>query len=206
MTNGRITGPCLPTFSSSKNTAFRSGSNGRPLNGHARPVVLLLIGTRRTALVERACVRGSCQPNNRMQRTALYAAAGAERQGHRNRDRGRGFRDRCTMTMGHEKLDFYRLSIGYVAWVYEKAEGANGVQPPTRDSWLRGRQSIPLNIAEVGGKTELYRMAAMFNRLDGRGYQVREEQDVYGAGFDPDSDFDLEGKDEQPQPSVAGYS
>ena len=25
------------------------------------------------------------------------------------------------MGLGHEKLDVYRLSIGYVAWVYEKA-------------------------------------------------------------------------------------
>ena len=25
------------------------------------------------------------------------------------------------MTLGHEKLDVYRLSIAYVAWVYEKA-------------------------------------------------------------------------------------
>lgn len=191
-------------------------------------------------------MRGSCQPTNSMQRTALYAAADAERQGHRNRDRGRGFRDRCTLPVGHEKLDFYRLSIGYVECVYEKAEGANGVQPPSGDPWLRGSQSIPLNIAEGRGKTaeadrrryfqiargsalecaaiqdvlvvgraldreerrqcktELDRMAGMFNRLDGRGYQVRAEQDVYGAGFDPHSDFDLEGKDEQPQPSVAG--
>jgi len=26
------------------------------------------------------------------------------------------------MGLGHEKLDVYRVSIGYVAWVYEKAE------------------------------------------------------------------------------------
>ena len=35
---------------------------------------------------------------------------------NRNRDR---YRNRDTMTLGHEKLDVYRLSIGYVAWVYE---------------------------------------------------------------------------------------
>ena len=28
------------------------------------------------------------------------------------------------MGLGHEKLDVYRLSIGYVAWVYEKAENS----------------------------------------------------------------------------------
>ena len=34
------------------------------------------------------------------------------------------------MTLGHEKLDVYRLSIGYVAWVYEAAYAA-GFDPDT---------------------------------------------------------------------------
>ncbi len=55
------------------------------------------------------------------------------------------------MTLGHENLDVYRLSIGYAAWVYEKAAGLNGVQRPARDQWLRASQSIPLNIAEGNG-------------------------------------------------------
>ena len=152
------------------------------------------------------------------------------------------------MTLGHEKLDVYRLSIGYVAWVYEKADGLNGVHRPARDQWLRASQSIPLNIAEGNGKTaeadrrryfeiargstlecaaiqevlvvgkalnreesrqrktDLDPMAAMLSRLGGRGYQVREEQEDYGAGFDPDpdSDFDLDQEHGQPQPSVPG--
>jgi len=57
------------------------------------------------------------------------------------------------MTLGHEKLDVYRLSIAYVAWVYEKAKTLNGVHRPARDQWLRASQSIPLNIAEGNGKT-----------------------------------------------------
>ena len=57
------------------------------------------------------------------------------------------------MTLGHEKLDVYRLSIGYVARVYEKAETLVGVHRPARDQWLRASQSIPLNIAEGNGKT-----------------------------------------------------
>jgi len=150
------------------------------------------------------------------------------------------------MTLGHEKLDVYRLSIAYVAWVYDKAEGLNGVHRPARDQWLRASQSIPLNIAEGNGKaaeadrrryfeiargsalecaavqdvlvvgkvldrgesrgrkTELDRMAAMLSRLGGRGYQVREQQEFYGADPDSDSDFDLEGQDGEPQPSVPG--
>jgi hypothetical protein len=48
------------------------------------------------------------------------------------------------MALGHEKLDVYRLSIDYVAWVYEKADSLNGVHRPARDQWLRASQSIPL--------------------------------------------------------------
>lgn len=151
------------------------------------------------------------------------------------------------MTLGHEKLDVYRLSISYVAWVYEKSGILNGVHRAARDQWLRASQSIPLNIAEGNGKTaeadrrryfeiargsalecaaiqdvlvvgkalqeaesqsrkaEIDRMAAMLNRLGGRGYQVREDQGGYGNGkidFDPDPDSDLD--EEQPQPRVSG--
>ena len=57
------------------------------------------------------------------------------------------------MTLGHEKLDVYRLSIGYVAWVYKKADGLSGKHRHARDQWLRASQSIPLKIAEGNGKT-----------------------------------------------------
>jgi four helix bundle protein len=57
------------------------------------------------------------------------------------------------MGLGHEKLDVYRLSIGYVAWVYEKSGSLTGIHRAARDQWLRASQSIPLNIAEGNGKT-----------------------------------------------------
>jgi four helix bundle protein len=57
------------------------------------------------------------------------------------------------MTLGHGKLDVYRHSISYVAWVYEKAETLIGVHRPARDQWLRASQLILLNIAEGKGKT-----------------------------------------------------
>jgi hypothetical protein len=37
------------------------------------------------------------------------------------------------MTPGHEKLGAYRLSIGHVAHVYEKAKILIGVHRPVRD-------------------------------------------------------------------------
>jgi hypothetical protein len=51
------------------------------------------------------------------------------------------------MGLGHEKLDVYRLSIGSMAWVYDKADGLIGNHRSARDQWLRASQSIPLNIA-----------------------------------------------------------
>ena len=53
---------------------------------------------------------------------------------NRNRDR---YRNRNDMTLGHEKLDVYRLSIGYVAWVYKKADNLRGSHRHARDQWLR---------------------------------------------------------------------
>ena len=37
------------------------------------------------------------------------------------------------MALGHERLDVYRLAIGYVAWVYEIAATLEGVHRAARD-------------------------------------------------------------------------
>ena len=57
------------------------------------------------------------------------------------------------MGFGNEKLDVYRLSIDYVAWVYGQADSLLGNHRSARDQWLRASQSISLNIAEGNGKT-----------------------------------------------------
>ena len=41
------------------------------------------------------------------------------------------------MALGHERLDVYRLTIAYVAWVYEKSATLEGVHRAARDQWLR---------------------------------------------------------------------
>ena len=58
-------------------------------------------------------------------------------------------------TFDHERLDVYRLSIEYVGFSYQIAEGLTGINRPARDQWLRAAQSIPLNIAEGNGKQSL---------------------------------------------------
>ncbi len=52
----------------------------------------------------------------------------------------------------HDRLDVYRLSIGYVATSFAIAKDLNGCHRHARDQWLRAAQSIPLNIAEGNGK------------------------------------------------------
>ncbi len=53
------------------------------------------------------------------------------------------------MTLDHEKLDVYRLSIGYVTWVYEMAETLIEVHRPARDQWLRANQNADVGTRPV---------------------------------------------------------
>jgi len=86
------------------------------------------------------------------------------------------------MGLGHEKLDVYRLSIGYVAWVYEKAGSLTGVHRPARDQWLRASQSIPLNIAEGNGKTAQADRRRYFEIARGSALECAAIQDVLVVG------------------------
>jgi four helix bundle protein len=87
-----------------------------------------------------------------------------------------------SMSFGHEKLDVYRLSIGYVAWVYEKAKALNGIHRPARDQWLRASQSIPLNIAEGNGKTAEADRRRYFEIARGSAFECAAIQDVLVIG------------------------
>jgi four helix bundle protein len=86
------------------------------------------------------------------------------------------------MGLGHEKLDVYRLSIGYVAWVYEKADTLNGVHRAAREQWLRASQSIPLNIAEGNGKTADADRRRYFEIARGSALECAAIQDVLVVG------------------------
>jgi four helix bundle protein len=86
------------------------------------------------------------------------------------------------MGLGHEKLDVYRLSIGYVPWVYGKANGLNGIHRAARDQWLRASQSIPLNIAEGNGKTADADRRRYFEIARGSALECAAIQDVLVVG------------------------
>ncbi len=86
------------------------------------------------------------------------------------------------MTLGHEKLDVYGLSIDYVAWVYEASERLNGVHRHARDQWLRASQSIPLNIAEGNGKTSEPDRRRYFEIARGSALECAAIQDVLVVG------------------------
>jgi four helix bundle protein len=100
------------------------------------------------------------------------------------------------MGLGHEKLDVYRLSIGYVAWVYEKAHGLNGVHRAARDQWLRASQSIPLNIAEGNGKTADADRRRYFEIARGSALECAAIQDVLVVGKALDASESRSRKDE----------
>ncbi|MCF7707721.1 MAG: four helix bundle protein [Verrucomicrobia bacterium] len=86
------------------------------------------------------------------------------------------------MGLGHEKLDVYHLSIGYVAWVYEKTDSLTGARRPARDQWPRTSQSIPLNIAEGNGKTAQADRWRYFEIVRGSALECAAIQDVLVAG------------------------
>ena len=100
------------------------------------------------------------------------------------------------MALGHEKLDVYCLAIGYVAWVYEKADSLNGVHRPARDQWLRASQSIPLNIAEGNGKTIETDRRRYFEIARGSALECAAIQDVLVVGKALDKMASRKRKDE----------
>ena len=86
------------------------------------------------------------------------------------------------MGFGHERLDVYRLSINYVAWVYEKTRELKGIHRPARDQWLRASQSVPLNIAEGNGKTGKADRRRYFEIARGSALECAAIQDVFVVG------------------------
>ena len=85
------------------------------------------------------------------------------------------------MSLGHEKLDVYRLSIDYVAWVCGTANRLNGVHRFARDQWLRASQSISLNIAEGNGKATEGERRRYFEIARGSALECAAVQDVLVA-------------------------
>ncbi len=86
------------------------------------------------------------------------------------------------MTLGHEKLDVYRLSINDDGWVYKKAAGLSGSHRHARDPRRRASPSIPLNIAEGKGKTAKANRRQYFEIARGSALECAAIQDVLVAG------------------------
>jgi four helix bundle protein len=86
------------------------------------------------------------------------------------------------MGLGHEKLDVYRLAIGYVALAFEEAGTLTGMHRFARDQWLRASQSIPLNIAEGNGKRAEGDRRRYFEIARGSAMECAAIQDVLVVG------------------------
>ena len=55
------------------------------------------------------------------------------------------------MTLGHEKLDVYQLSIGYVAWVYKKVEN-------TSLNWITSQRCSAVWVEETMASRKVARL------------------------------------------------
>jgi four helix bundle protein len=93
----------------------------------------------------------------------------------------------------HDRLDVYRLSIDYVASSFKIVGAFNGLHRHARDQWLRGAQSIPLNIAEGNGKRSLKDRNHFLGIARGSALECAAIQDVLAAtdGIDDSLHRDL---------------
>ena len=119
-------------------------------------------------------------------------------------------------TFDHDRLDVYRLSIGYMAFSYRIAKTLSGLNRPARDQWLRAAQSIPLNIAEGNGKQSLKDKYRFFEVARGSALECASIHDVLHVCDAIDDESNLRGKADlkgivsmltrliQRKPSVAG--
>ena len=82
------------------------------------------------------------------------------------------------MSLGHEKLNVYRLSIEYVTWIFTQAKELKSIHRHARDQRLRASQSIPLNIAEGNGKTTTGDRRKYFEIARGWALECAAIQDV----------------------------
>ena len=82
------------------------------------------------------------------------------------------------MSLGHEKLDVYRMAIEYVAWVVTVSPRLKGDNRHSKDQWLRASQSIPLNIAEGNGKSTPADRRRFFEIARGSTLECAAIQDV----------------------------
>ena len=100
------------------------------------------------------------------------------------------------MALTHEKLDVYRLSIEYEAWVFAAAENLTGNFRHARDQWLRASQSIPLNVAEGNGKFAEADRRRYFEIARGSALECAAIRDVLMVGNAMDEMAHRKGKDQ----------
>ena len=83
---------------------------------------------------------------------------------------------------GHERLDVYKISLQYVAWVYDIEPRLKGKHRHAKDQLLRASQSIPLNIAEGNGKSGDKDRCRFFEIASGSALECAAIQDILEIG------------------------
>jgi four helix bundle protein len=97
-------------------------------------------------------------------------------------------------TFDHERLDVYRLSIGYVAFSYRFARSLSGVNRPARDQWWRAAQTIQLTIADGNGKQSLKDKNRFLEIARGSALECASIHDVLRVFDAIDEESNLRGK------------
>jgi four helix bundle protein len=95
---------------------------------------------------------------------------------------------------GHEKLDVYRISLTYIAYVYRLATRLKGNHRHARDQLLRASQSIPLNIAEGNGRRGPADRRHFFDIARASALECAAVQDVLHVGGALSDGENVEGK------------
>ena len=83
---------------------------------------------------------------------------------------------------GHEGLDVYKISLQYIAWVYDIEKRLKGKHRHAKDQLLRASQSIPLNIAEGNGKSSPKDRSRFFEIARGSALECAAIQDILEIG------------------------
>ena len=81
------------------------------------------------------------------------------------------------MSLGHEKLDVYRISLEYVGLIYRFCDKLKGHRC-AKDQLIRASQSIPLNIAEGNGRVTENDRRRFFEIARGSALECGAAQDI----------------------------
>jgi len=99
------------------------------------------------------------------------------------------------MSLDHERLDVYCVSVDFAVWAYRICRRLEGADRHARDQFLRASQSIALNIAEGCGKAPHADRARFLQIASGSARECAATLDILNGCDVISSEQRQEGKD-----------